>query len=238
MIGQNLRRFISPAICPTHAELDLTNRGQVREYLRHNKPESIIHCASNDDETCLFDNLRMFVNLAESHIPMMIFSTGRDIEDRPGKVGEYILSKHIAQELSLNKYSHITVIKLWGCFGRYEKDSRFIRSNFLRVKAGLPIIVTENKLFSFVYVNELARIIKNLIMWKPERELINIVGYTYSLLEYAEIIKDITGSPHQIIVEGSNFSRSYVGPEERFSHINIKEAIKEYWGEFNRCPGS
>ena len=116
MVGRNLKELYPEVLAPTHSELDLTDREQVRSYLEHTKPDEIIHCASNDDEICLYDNLRMFTNLAESGIPMKIFATGRDIEDRPGKVGEYILSKHIAQELALTKYKHILVIKICGCF--------------------------------------------------------------------------------------------------------------------------
>ena len=238
MIGRNLAELNPSWIAPRHAELDLTDRAKVTDYLNHIKPELIIHCASNDDEICLYDNLRMFLNLAESRIPMIIFSTGREIEDRPDKVGEYILSKHITQELALSKYNHITVIKLWGCFGKYEKDTRFIKDNFLRVKAGLPIIVRENKLFSYKYINNLASNIE-FIMGDIKSQVIPLVDWTYSLLDYAKMIKKITGSPHDIIVEGENFYYSYVGHgEKKFISYSAEWAIEDYWRDFNTYPGA
>jgi len=231
MIGRNLKELLPRMLCPTHTELDLTDRKQVKEYLDYYKPEQIIHCASNDDEICLYDNLRMFVNLAESDIPMIIFSTGRDIEDRPGKVGEYVLSKHIAQELAIHKYNHITVLKLWGCFGKYEKESRFFTENMLRIKKDWPIIVKENKNFSYVYVKDLAKIIGNdVVVHTP---LYNIVGYTHSLFYYAKILKRVTGSPHEIIVTKEDMMKSYTGQNEyQFNPTALSIVLQEMWDNF------
>ncbi len=230
-IGRNLKESIPGLLCPTHSELDLTNMGQTRKYLSNHKVDSIIHCASNDKEVCVFDNLRMFVNLADTLIPMITFCTGREVEDRMGKSGEYILSKHIIKELALSKYGHITVIKIWGCFGKYERDIRFFTNNFNRVKQGLPILVTEDKLFSYVYVNDLVRIINQLPIcnW-----LVKIVGYTESLLDYAKIIKKVTQSPYEIIIEKENYSNSYIGlTNYLYDYTPLEEAIKEFWHDFN-----
>ena len=232
MIGRNMKEVHPEMLAPTHSELDLTNRSQVRDYLEHVKPESIIHCASNDDEICLYDNLRMFANLAESGIPMVIFSTGRDIEDRPGKVGEYILSKHIAQELAISKYKHILVIKIWGCFGKYEIDTRFFMDNMLRVKANLPIIVKENKVFSYVYVNDLVN-----IAWDvPINSYVTrIVAYTMTLYQYAFILKVVTKSPHEIICQDQNYYNSYVGKNDwtNFNFTPLETALREMWNVVN-----
>ncbi len=228
MIGRNLKELLPPMLCPTHSELDLTDRKQVKDYLNYHKPEQIIHCASNDDGICLYDNLRMFVNLAESGIPMITFATGRDIEDRPGKVGEYILSKYIAQELAIHKYNHILVFKIWGCFGKYEKESRFFTDNMLRIKRGEPILVRENKCFSYVYVKDLAKIIgDDTIVGDP---VYNIVGYSYSLEYYARILQRITKSPYGIIIEKDNPNVSYVGQNTyKFNYTPLPIALKEMW---------
>ena len=230
-IGHNLKELLPPMLTPTHSELDLTDRKQVKEYLDYHKPEQIIHCASNDDEVCLYDNLRMFVNLAENGIPMIIFSTGREIEDRPGKVGEYILSKYIAQELALYKYGHITVFKIWGCFGKYEKNARFFTDNMLRIKRGKPILVRENKLFSYVYVKDLAKIINHTTFGS---KIFNIVGYTQTLLSYAFLLKRITNSPYDIIVEKTNLYASYIGENNiNFEYMPLSTALKEMWNALN-----
>lgn len=227
MIGRNLKELL-PVLSPTHQELDLTNLNQTNKYLSATSPEMIIHCASNDDEICLEDNLRMFLNLAETKIPMITFCTGREVENRSSHAsGQYILSKYITKELALTKYNHILVIKLWGCCGKYEKPIRFITSNLLRVKQGLPILVGENKLFSYVYVGDLAKIIEYIPI---EQRLISLVGYTKTLLEYAQIIKKVTGSPHEIIVEKENFYNSYVGKTNfSFQPTPIEQVIQEMY---------
>ncbi|HNX03528.1 MAG TPA: NAD-dependent epimerase/dehydratase family protein [Candidatus Cloacimonas sp.] len=258
MIGRNIKELSKPMLCPTHAELDLTNSEQVKDYLLHNKPEVIIHCASNDgeestkekgEEICLFDNLRMFHNLAESGIPMITFCTGREIEDRSYKNGEYVFSKYLIKELALKKYNHILVVQIWGCFGKYERPFRFIADNIQRVKTGLPIKVGENKLFSYVYVKDLVKKIGLLASdivsvadpWEIpllkslkdcNKNPLKIVSYTLPLLEYAKVLKKITGSPHEIIVEKENFYHSYTGlNNSKTDYTPLEEAITDYWKE-------
>jgi len=231
MIGRNLKELMPPMLCPTHTELDLTDADKVKDYLRANKPEAIIHCASNDDDICLYDNLRMFHNLAESHIPMITFCTGREIEDRAYKNGEYVLSKHITKELALSKYKHISVIQLWGCFGKYERSIRFFAANIARIKQGLPILVKENKLFSYVYVNDLSPIVERVGYCNS---LFCIVGYTYSLLDYAMILRNIAERDLwraiKIDVESENFYHSYAGNcNYGFFITPLIQAVKELW---------
>jgi GDP-L-fucose synthase len=227
MIGLNIKHSIPDLLTPTHHELDLTDRKKVEAYLSATKPEMIIHCASNDGEVCLKENLEMFINLAETRIPMIAFCTGLEVDNRPEKSGEYVLSKYIARELAFWKYPHIAMIRLWGCFGKYEKPTRFISENILRVLQDKPILVKENKLFSYVYVNDLVKIIEKI---KPISDIYRIVGYTESLLSYAQIIKKVTNSPYEIIVEKSNFGASYVGINDyTFEPTPLEQGIKELY---------
>lgn len=234
MIGQHLKEAMPESLTPTHEELDLTNRDQVQDYFYHNKPEYIIHCGSNDEAICLEDNLKMFYNLSELDIPMTIFATGREREDRDNKNEQYVLSKYTTQTLALHAYGHISVIKIWGCFGHYERSIRFLMNNMLRVKQNLPITVIENKLFSYVYVKDLVEIIKIQISNKLNNRLstkfLKVVGYTDTLLNYAKILKKITNSPHDIIVDKENFYHSYVGKDmTNFNFTPLETAIKEMW---------
>jgi UDP-glucose 4-epimerase len=231
MIGSNLKDLLPPMLCPTHQELELTDKQAIEKYVFLNNITSIINCASNDDEDCLFDNLKMFVNLAELNIPMITFCTGLEEENRSGKSGQYVLSKRIIRELALHKYKHILVIRIWGCFGMHEQPGRFITNNFLRIQQGLPITVKENRLFSYVYVKDLVKIIKDL---EITSRLINVVGYTQTLFEYAQIIKQVTKSPHPIICEKGSFQTSYFGKNDfNFEYTPLETAIGDFWSDFN-----
>jgi len=238
-IGRNLKELLPPMLCPTHKELDLTDKIKVKEYLSYYKPEQIIHCASSDKAVCLYDNLQMFVNLAESKIPMATFCTGLEEENRKGWSGEYVLSKKIIRELAIHKYKHIAVFRIWGCFGKYESASHFFMDNMLRIKKGKPILVKENKMFSYVYVKDLAKLVYNYMnlvsfyflknVYVCNR-LINAVGYTQSLYYYARILKRITGSSYDIIVKKDDMLRSYTGQNSiRFNYTPLGNAIKEVW---------
>jgi nucleoside-diphosphate-sugar epimerase len=189
----------------------------------------IINCASNDEDICLYDNLRMFHNLAESGIPMITFCTGREIEDRSYKNGEYVFSKYLIKELALNKYSHITVLQLWGCFGSYERDIRFFRSSFLRMKQGSPILIPENKLFSYIYVDDLVNIIREIVIHGIKKDYWRIVAYTESLANYALLL----GGDINVVCE--NMLHSYVGKNDyEYNYTPLKQAIEEYYKWFNR----
>lgn len=231
-IGRHLVNRFPDSLHPTHKELDLTDSDKVRDYLWATKPDHIIHCGSNDDDICLYDNLRMFYNLTKSKIPMITFCTGREVEDRSYKNGEYVLSKHIIKELAINSNSYIQIIQIWGCFGIYEKSIRFLAGNIDRVKEGLPILVMENRLFSYVYVKDLIKIIADVLDGKYDDHLIKIVAYTRSFIDYAKILKKVAHSPHNIIVEKEDFCHSYVGKNSiDFNFTPLEEAIEEYWNE-------
>lgn len=218
-------------LTPTHKELDLTDIHKVKEYLHTNKPEKIIHCASNDNDVCLYDNLRMFNNLAESKIPMITFCTGREVEDRSYKNGEYVLSKKIIKDLALTKYYHIAVVQLWGCFGANEKDIRFFKSNMNRLNNGEPILIDSNRMFSYVYVKDVCRIIREL---PPDRSLLRLVAYTKFFTEYANDLLSIDLSGRNYIVRSEEFSKSYVGMTNFYSpYTPLKDALLDMWEEMN-----
>lgn len=230
-IGKHIKEEYPEMLSPTHAELDLTSKDAVNDYLRANKPEKIIHCASNDKDVCLYDNLRMFYNLAESGIPMITFCTGREIEDRSYKNGEYVFSKHLIKELALNKYKHIAVIQIWGCFGKHEKDIRFFKSNMLRIKQGLPILINEDRLFSYVYVNDLVKVVDELI---PQRYLHKFVAYTFPFSYYAGVLAQITNASGATI-ENTNFNHSYTGKGNYYlPYTPLEVALKEMWEDINK----
>lgn len=226
MIGKNLKEKIGFSLTPTKEELDLTDINKVRTYLNATNPDQIIHCASNDDDICLYDNLRMFHNLAESGIPMLTFCTGREIEDRSYKNGEYVFSKYLIKELGLNKYANVKIIQLWGCFGKYERDIRFFKGSMLRILKGLPITIGEDKLFSYVYIDDLVKIIQDI----PLEKYSKIVAYTYPLSYYGNLLRSITGYSPPVIVEKDNFPSSYVGKNTvGYCYSPLENCINEMW---------
>lgn len=229
-IGRNIvEQWGEPLYTPTHAQLDLTDSEKVKEYLRATKPDRIIHCASNDRDICLYDNLRMFNNLAESGIPMIIFCTGREIEDRSYKNGEYVLSKNTTKELALNKYNHIGVLQIWGCFGYHEKVIRFFMNNMIRLKEEKPIIIKEDRFFSYVYVKDVVQNLKELIK-SPRAELFQMASYTKTFAEYAEILKSVTNIDVPIEIDSINMSHSYVGHSNcEYQTTQLHNALTEMW---------
>ena len=234
-IGENILRYFSIPdtllIAPTRSKLDLRDTHKVNEYINENKPEMIIHCGSNDHDICLYDNLKMFTNLAQTGIPMITFCTGREIEDRAYKNGEYVLSKRIIKELSLNLYNHITVIQLWGCFGANEKDIRFFKSNMNNILEGNDIVVGEDKMFSYVYVKDIVKLISTIVPGQEPR-LLRPVAYTYFLSTFGGVLKDAVGADVNIHVKKEAFCNSYVGKNNvDMEYTPLQTALKEMYAQ-------
>lgn len=231
-IGSHYKeKYPGNLLCPTHEELDLTDIEAVKKYLHNHKPEKIIHCASNDHDVCLYDNLRMFYNLAESKIPMITFCTGREIEDRSYKNGEYVLSKRMIKELSLNKYNHISIIQLWGCFGAKEKGIRFFKSNMRRIKQGEAIFIDENRMFSYVYVKDVVRFMKEI----NRPGLFRLVAYTKFFSEYAHYLAKLTKRAIRISIGNERFSHSYIGINNvQIKYTPLEKALGDMWSDLGK----
>lgn len=243
-IGKNLKEQLSSKykiFTPSSQELDLLNEDKVRDYLKKNNFDIVIHCAthngtkvSNKDLSLVFkNNLRMFFNLARSNSlykRMFYFGSGAEYDTRnyvPGMkedyfdthvpVDDYGFSKYIMAKYIIN-IPNIYDLRLFGVYGKYEDwRIRFISQSICRVLFNIDITIKQNVYFDYLYIDDLAKIIKKFITAKkiPYQHYNICTGKTIDLVSLAKIIIKISGKELKIKIKEKGFKKEYSGDNKR-----------------------
>jgi len=201
--------------------LDLTDSGQVDNFFVSRAIDVVIHTAVKSDES--FDSLRanlsMFHNLkkhANNYRLMFSFGSGAEF-DRYSNINNaneediyttlptdyYGVAKNlIAREIILHN-SNIINLRLFGCFGTMEKNTRFIKNSLSRINKGLPIFIFQDRLMDFFYVGDIIKVVEHL-MTKPKGHHIDY-NMCYSekatLAVIAQQLNSLVKNPVALIVE-------------------------------------
>ncbi len=243
-IGKNLSEQFADVyviFAPTHAELDLGDSIAVREYLKQESFDVVLHCATHnatrnsikDVSQTLENNLRYFFNLArcsDMFGRMIYFGSGAEYDksNAPVCVEEdffdtfvpgdaYGFSKYISAMLA-ERSDNIYDLVVFGCFGRYEDwEIRFISNACAKAAHDMDITVNQNVAFDYLYVNDLASITRYFIeARKPMFKRYNAcTGMSIDLYTLAELVRDISGKKLDIIVKREGTGREYSGSNRR-----------------------
>jgi GDP-L-fucose synthase len=224
--------------------LDLTNRQKVDDFFMKNNIDVVLHTAVRYGETMkdFISNLTMFENLknhADKYSLMITFGSGAEY-DRSSDVEKakeetifsrlpadyYGLAKNlIAREIEDN-FDNIINLRLFGCFGILENNSRFIKSSLERIKKGAPIKIYQNREIDFFYVKDLLKVVELMIKFpRLSSEKHTSINMCYekkhSLVEVAEKIKEITMSDVPIIIESEGMAPKYMGDSSRLLELKL-----------------
>ena len=242
-IGKNLVEKLNHEYIimnPGKEELDLCDTFAVENYLRNHTVDIVIHTANygaRDTESALpsdvlNNGLRMFFNLARcNHLyeRMYYFGSGAEYdrehyipymtEDYFGKYVpkdaygfyKYILANYCTDE------SNIYDLRLFGIYGKYEQwRYRFISSNICRVLKGLPMTLSQNMYFDYIYIDDLANIMKWFIENKPKYHHYNVCRGTHiDLYSLGNIIKDTLKTNCDFLVANEGYKLEYSGNNTR-----------------------
>lgn len=242
-IGRNLAEQLSGTYelkVPRHQELDLLNEKDVTDYLTNERFDVVIHSANvnvrhydyNTSYGSLDGNLRMFFNLEKNrHLfgKMLYFGSGAEYDMQnyiprmkeeyfaahiprdPYGFSKYIMSKH--SEYADNIYN----LRLFGVYGKYEEwDRRFISNIICRILSGARVVVHQNAVFDYLWINDLIEIVKWFIANKPSFKQYNVCsGRRVELVSLAETIKGIMNFSGEIIVENDTIGKEYTGDNTR-----------------------
>ena len=247
-------------------KLDLLDSTGVLVYLKKNPFEIIIHAATYDaapinspkDPTRVLEhNLTMFFNLARCRDyfgRMIYFGSGAEFgrehwkpkmkEDYFGRhipVDQYGLSKYLMTQhaqLSPNIYN----LRLFGVFGEYDNwRYRFISNACCKAVLGLPITFRHNKVFDFLYVDDLIRIVKWFIRGSPQHRVYNVCsGKSFEFRTLAQKIIQAAGKDLEILVESGNPRIEYSGDNslllqelKNFKFSSIDDSIQKMYNWYN-----
>lgn len=236
-IGLNLKEYLKAKytlFCPRSYELDLTHSDAVKSYFQNHNIDLIIHCASiggargqDDPETTIDANLSMLNNLIlyrRSGVRIILFGSGAmyDKSKDLHKVKESDIGKFIPSDLYgqaklkiaevVKSYSDILCLNIFACYGYNEKSSRFPSYAINQVIQGQDIIINQNVIFDYLFVEDMQKIVEYFIENIPKNKIINITPTkSVSLLEVAEIVKEISESGCNIEIQNPVMNNEYTG---------------------------
>jgi GDP-L-fucose synthase len=126
-----------------------------------------------------------------------------------------IISRDILTRTGQNVYD----FRLFGCFGKEEEDSRFIKSALRNINQGKPVVINKNMLLDFFYVKDLCKVIDHYLLNRSQDlpHSMNMV-YTekYTLKDIAEHL-----SPNHAISIYERGLGSYTGSGNKLSQLKI-----------------
>ena len=236
-IGKNLKEYLKDKytlLCPRSLELDLTDENAVKKYFLHNKIDFIMHCGSvggargiDDRDSTIDDNLSMVNNLIKyknNGVRIILFGSGAmyDKSRNLHKVKESEIGQYIPHDLygqskmriaqSIKKYSDILCLNIFACYGYGEKANRFPSYAINQVLNGEDVVINQNAVFDYLFVEDMQKIVEHFIKYEPENKIINISPtQSISLLEIAEIINNFSDKKVNIFVKNKVLCNEYTG---------------------------
>ena len=270
-IGRNLLGRLGAkhdVSAPSSRELDLTDYRAVERYLSERDFDIVIHAASagvgrkRGEDGLLERSFGMFMNIArcKKHYGRMIqigsgaeYDKSRPLvrvrEDEFGAsepkdsygIFKYRCSKHIEGA------EGITCLRVFGCYGPYEDyGMRFISNAICKSIFGLPItIANRNVRFSYLYVDDLARIVEHFIGRAGRHKSYNATpDEVTDLLSIARKVNALSGKNLPIIAKNPGMGNEYSGDNSRlraempdFKFTGIDEGIGKLYGWYEQNSG-
>ena len=236
-IGKNLKNYLGEKynlLCPRSFELDLTDENAVECFFESNEIDFIIHCGSvggargiEDKSTTVEDNLKMVDNILNSKRPevrVILFGSGamydksRNIHNvKESEIGEvvpsdlYGKSKYLIYE-KIKSRADVLMLNIFACYGYGEKENRFPSYAINQVLNGEDILINQNVVFDYLFVEDMARIVEYFIQNRPQDNVINITPTkSSSLLEIAESVREISGASVGIKILMPEMNNEYTG---------------------------
>ncbi|MBU2530927.1 MAG: NAD-dependent epimerase/dehydratase family protein [Elusimicrobia bacterium] len=255
-IGENLLEYFSErprnykVFSPKRKELDLLNDMAVSKYIKANKIEVVIHCAScggtrknNYDEgnvDIVSQNLRMFFNLSRCLTPdmrMINMGSGAEYDKRNSmhKIKETFFDKHVPiDSYGYSKYiiakyiektDNIINLRIFGLYGKYEDYSyKFISNTIVKNILGLPITINQNVSFDYSHIEDFVKIVDKFIAIKPKYKHYNATpSKSIDLVGIAELINKMSSKKSKIKVLNSGMNIEYTG-----SNLRLRNEFKGF----------
>ena len=222
-------------------DFDLTDRKSTNTYFKDKYFDVIIHtaiCGGSrlilDGNDVLANNLNMFYNLmANAHKFKQLISFGSGAElNFPSD--PYGLSKSIIAD-TISSHSKLNNIRIFGVFDENEWDTRFIKTCLKNYKNKEPMVIHQNKLFDFIYMDDLVTIV-NFIILKPNIKSIDgCYRESYTLREIANYINTLDNHICDIKLKLTNIGSPYTGNFKNYNLdlIGLKQGIKQTYDKTN-----
>jgi len=243
--GGFIGSYIAPRLAKNNAVMsiskpgiDVTDAAAVRNVLELSQPDFVINCltfggnenVNSNDPSIVAKNLAMYYNFkSNSDLFGRYINIGSGIEQDYSNNSAYAFSKRmISRDLDPSKFTNL---KLFGCFGSDEKDSRLLK-RFLASDG--PFVLTNDRKFDYIYIGDFYKIIEYVINNNYHHRQIDCVyKKKRTLSEFLQLFCDINNIDKEIVVESTS-DNSYIGDSttldllSNFDLYGIMYGMKEY----------
>jgi NAD dependent epimerase/dehydratase family. len=268
-VGRNLREYLDNKyniFATTRKDLDLLSQEAVTEYIVKNNIETVIHCANvggsrkNGYDQGSVDtasaNIRMFFNILSAVKPgmrLLHFGSGAEYEKKRDlhkvKVDdfgykipsdEYGFSKYVISKYIENT-DDVYCFRIFGLYGKYEDYSyKFISNAIIKNILGLPIVINQNVIFDYLFIDDLLKITEDFINKPLFSRFVNITpSQSIDLISIAKIINKVSGRQSEIIVLNDKLNYEYTGDNrellnnfDNYDFISYEEGISRLYNYY------
>lgn len=243
-IGKNIREsFLAGKyniITPRHTELELVDDDAVHHFFRKNKIDVVIHSAvkpghrnAKDTSNLFYADCRMFFNIvrnADSFGKLIVLGSGsvydmirQDLqkvdEDFMGMsipVDEHGFYRYVSAKF-MERMQKAVELRIFSIFGKYEDYAiRFISNMICKAVYDLPLTMKQNRIFDFLYVDDLMPILDYFITNDAKCTSYNVTpDNAIELYKTAEKVRAISGKDLPIIVGKPGMGLAYSGSNKR-----------------------
>jgi GDP-L-fucose synthase len=202
----------------------------------------VLHCAAvggsrltGYDKNCtdvVEKNLRMFVNLlrslpeqahtvhlgsgaeyAKPHYRSKMPETYFDTHVPTDAYGfsKYVISRLIASQ------ERVTCLRLFGLYGKYEDYRyKFISNAIVKNLLGLPIVIKQNVVFDYLFVDDFVEIVERFVEKRPKQRFYNITpSESIDLLTVSQLINQTSDFQSETVVLNKGLNTEYSGDNAR-----------------------
>lgn len=236
-IGKNIHEQLSEKysiIAPSHTQLELTNSDTVEVFLKTHPVDIIVHTAniggnraeSNISNVAAY-NLRIFFNLVRNvkyYKKFIYLGSGTQYGKQQSislvketELGtrmpsdEFGLYKYICARYIEDSPQSLLNLVLFGIYGKYEPyQFRFISNALCRSLFDMPITITQNAFFDYLWIDDFIRILDYFLIHNSKYRTYNVgTGTRRDLLGIAQDIRQVVGKNMPIHVAKPEMKEEY-----------------------------
>ena len=225
---------------PRHV-VDFSDADAVDDFFASNHIDFVWHTAVKYGSTLenFTANMNMFYNLKKhsgKYKTMVSFGSGAafdratDIEEAKEEEvllgypdDHYGLAKNIIAREILAHNGNIINLRLFGCFGKHEKDTRFISRALMHASAGRPIVVDQNKKMDFCYVGDVIKVLDFILEEHimEYRDINMCYERKWTLQQIAQLINSLIDDHKGVTTKNIAPGLSYTGMSTRLAALGL-----------------
>jgi len=225
--------------------LDVSREWEVDSFFINNQIDVVIHTAikggrrnCEDTFSDFANNIKMFNNLmnnSDRFELMFNFGSGAEFNRQLGvKEGSesnfvprdfYGLAKNLITKEIKRHNSNIVNLRLFGCFGIFEEEDRFIKNSAKNLLANRAVLIHKDKKMDFVSAEDVCKVIEFYIENFSQGALPIDLNLCYeqkhTLKNIADEICRLMNLKNNVIIAESGMAPEYTGCAKKIKQVGV-----------------